>query len=191
MLERGDQPVESSSAPRRSSAASSRSRLQSTLGNILGGVALQLDGSIHVGDWVQLENGKQGKVNEIRWRHTVVETRDWDTIIVPNADAPRAEHHHPRQAQRTAASSTGCGSTSTSTSATRPSHVIDVVSDALAARADRERRASDPKPNVICYDFAKDGRDSFAYYAVRYWLTDLAVDDPTSSRVRARIYSRR
>ena len=27
----------------------------------------------------------QGKVKRIRWRHTVVETRDWDTIIVPNA----------------------------------------------------------------------------------------------------------
>jgi small-conductance mechanosensitive channel len=31
--------------------------LQSTLGNIVGGVALQLDGSIREGDWIQLENG--------------------------------------------------------------------------------------------------------------------------------------
>ena len=60
--------------------------LQTTLGNILGGVALQLDGSIHVGDWVQLADGSQGKVVTIRWRHTVVETRNWDTIIVPNAN---------------------------------------------------------------------------------------------------------
>src|SRR5690606_12552910 len=60
--------------------------LQTTLGNILGGLALQLDNSIRVGDWIQLENGKQGRVAEIHWRHTVVETRDWDTIIVPNAN---------------------------------------------------------------------------------------------------------
>src|SRR5690606_35635045 len=59
--------------------------LQSTLGNILGGIALQLDGSIHEGDWIQLENGRQGRVRAVRWRHTVVETRDWSTIIVPNA----------------------------------------------------------------------------------------------------------
>src|SRR4029077_20446178 len=59
--------------------------LQSTLGNILGGLALQLDGSIHEGDWVQLENGRQGKVRAVRWRHTVIETRDWSTIVVPNA----------------------------------------------------------------------------------------------------------
>src|SRR5690606_4216824 len=31
--------------------------------------------------------------------------------------------------------------------------------------------------------------ESFATYAVRYWLTDLAADDPTSSRVRARIFT--
>lgn len=60
--------------------------LQTTLGNILGGVALQLDGSVHVGDWIQLPDGQQGRVIAIRWRHTVVETRNWDTIIVPNAN---------------------------------------------------------------------------------------------------------
>jgi CRP-like cAMP-binding protein len=38
-------------------------------------------------------------------------------------------------------------------------------------------------------DFAKDNRDAFGYYAVRYWLKDFAFDDPTSSRVRARVYA--
>src|ERR1041385_2913444 len=59
--------------------------LQSTLGNVVGGVALQLDGSVREGDWIQLENGKQGRVRSVRWRHTVLETREWSTIIVPNA----------------------------------------------------------------------------------------------------------
>ncbi|MBM4391303.1 MAG: mechanosensitive ion channel [Deltaproteobacteria bacterium] len=44
--------------------------LQSTLGNVIGGVALQLDGSVHVGDWIQLENGRQGRVSAIRWRQS-------------------------------------------------------------------------------------------------------------------------
>ncbi|HSW82357.1 MAG TPA: mechanosensitive ion channel domain-containing protein, partial [Usitatibacter sp.] len=48
--------------------------MQDTLGNVLGGVLLQLDRSIRVGDWVQIaEVG--GRVVEIRWRHTAVETR--------------------------------------------------------------------------------------------------------------------
>jgi CRP-like cAMP-binding protein len=41
--------------------------LQATLGNILGGVALQLDGSFDVGDWLQLPDGQQGQVVAIRW----------------------------------------------------------------------------------------------------------------------------
>ena len=60
--------------------------LAPTLGNILGGVALQLDHSISEGDWLQLDANTQGRVKAIHWRHTVVETRNWGfTIIVPNA----------------------------------------------------------------------------------------------------------
>jgi small-conductance mechanosensitive channel/CRP-like cAMP-binding protein len=161
--------------------------LQATLGNILGGVALQLDGSIHVGDWIQLENGRQGRVREIHWRHTVVETRDWDTIIVPNASL-------------LAGNITILGKRDGSVVPHRewvyfnvdyrfpPSKVISVVTDALLSTP-IERVALDPKPNVVCMDFAKDNRDSMAYYAVRYWLTDLAVDAPTSSAVRTRVYA--
>ena len=69
-----------------------------------------------------------------------------------------------------------------------PTRVIEVVTEALLG-APISNVATDPKPNCICYDLAKDTRDSFGYYAVRYWLTDLAVDDPTSSAVRARVYA--
>ncbi len=161
--------------------------LQATLGNILGGVALQLDGSIHVGNWIQLDGGKQGKVKEIRWRHTVLETRDWDTIIVPNASL-------------LSSNITILGKREGASVPHRmwvyfnvdyrfsPARVISVVNDALQS-APLERVAPEPKPHAICMDFAKDNRDSFAYYAVRYWLTDLAVDDPTSSLIRTRIHA--
>jgi CRP-like cAMP-binding protein len=69
-----------------------------------------------------------------------------------------------------------------------PGEVVRVIEEALAA-APIEGVAASPLPNVVCLDFAKDGRDSFAYYAVRYWLTDLARDDPTSSRVRMRVHA--
>ena len=161
--------------------------LQTTLGNVIGGVALQLDGSVHLGDWIQLENGKQGKVREIRWRHTVVETRDWDTIVVPNASL-------------LSSNITILGKRDGRAVPHRmwvyfnvdfrypPARVIDVVTEALRG-SPIERVADEPPPNVVCLDFARDTRDSFAYYAVRYWLTDLAVDDPTSSAVRHRIHT--
>lgn len=161
--------------------------LQTTLGNIIGGVALQLDGSVHVGDWVQLESGKQGKVREIRWRHTVLETRDWDVIVVPNASL-------------LSSSITILGKRDGQKVPHRmwvyfnvdfrfpPARVIDVVGEAVRG-SPIERVAIDPPPSVVCMDFARDNRDSFAYYAVRYWLTDLAADDPTSSAVRHRVHT--
>ena len=161
--------------------------LQSTLGNILGGVALQLDGSIHEGDWIQLENGRQGRVRSIRWRHTVVETRDWSTIIVPNV-------------QLLANNIMILGKREGRSVPQRywvwfnvdfrfpPMRVVQVVTEAVNA-SPIPGVSAEPAPNVVCMDFTKEMRESFATYAVRYWLTDLAADDPTNTRVRARIYS--
>jgi small-conductance mechanosensitive channel len=161
--------------------------LQATLGNILGGVALQLDGSVHVGDWVQLADGTQGRIVAIRWRHTIVETRNWDTLVVPNSNLLSQNililgkrTGQPVQHRMWVYFHVDFRFP--------PSRVVDVVREALCA-APIEGVADDPKPSVICYDLAKDGRNSFAYYAARYWLTDLASDDPTSSRIRARIFT--
>ncbi len=160
--------------------------LQTTLGNVIGGVALQLDGSIHVGDWIALENGRQGKVKAIHWRHTVLETRDWGTLIVPNSVLLSGQiivlgkrEGHPKQYRYWIYFNVDFRYS--------PSRVMDVVNEALQ-QGSIPNVAQDPKPHCIVMDFAKDNRDSFAYYAVRYWLTDLAVDDPTSSLVRQRIY---
>jgi len=161
--------------------------LQATLGNILGGVALQLDGSIHVNDWVQLENGRQGKVKEIRWRHTVLETRDWDTIIVPNAlllanniTILGKREGEPLQQRRTimfAVDFRWSGET-----------VIGAVTEALVA--DRIRNvAATPKPYVVCFDLARDNQQSYALYGARYWLTDLSADNSTDSVIRGRIHA--
>jgi small-conductance mechanosensitive channel/CRP-like cAMP-binding protein len=161
--------------------------LQSTLGNVIGGVALQLDGSISVGDWIQLENGKQGKVKEIRWRHTVVETRDWDTVIVPNAALLAGQiivlgkrEGKPVQHRMWVYFQVDFR--------WLPSQVVDVVRTGLAA-SPIPNVAEDPPPDCIVMDLAKDGHESYGVFAVRYWLTDLQVDDPTSSRVRSRIHT--
>ena len=58
--------------------------LQDSLSNILGGLVLQIDESFSVGDWVKIEH-TAGKVKEITWRHVAIETRNWDTVIIPNS----------------------------------------------------------------------------------------------------------
>src|SRR5712671_7453040 len=160
--------------------------LQATLGNVLGGIALQLDDSIHVGDWLQLPSGQQGKVKAIRWRHTVVETRNWDTVIVPNSVLLNENililgerEDQPTQHRMWVYFNVDFRYS--------PEEVINVVEDALQSTP-VPNVAAFPPPNCICFDFARQGGESYANYAVRYWLTDLAQDDPTSSAVRVRVY---
>ncbi|WP_146653773.1 mechanosensitive ion channel family protein [Labilithrix luteola] len=161
--------------------------LQSTLGNVLGGVALQLDGSIHEGDWIQFDNGRQGRVRSIRWRHTVVETRDWSTIIVPNA-------------QLLATNITILGKRNGEAAPQRmwmyfnvdfrfaPTKVTQIVTDALTG-APIDGLADKPAPDCVCMDFAKEPGQSFITYGVRYWLPDMMRTDSTASLVRARVYA--
>ena len=58
--------------------------MQDVIGNIAGGLALQVDGSLSPGDWIRVDQ-LIGRIVEVRWRHTAIETRDWDALIVPNA----------------------------------------------------------------------------------------------------------
>jgi len=95
--------------------------LQATLGNVIGGVALQADKSIEVGDWIRLDSTPQtGIVTKIGWRHTVVETNNWDTLT----SYPTRPCSRPRSRswarEEESAFLTACGPTSTSTSGTRP-----------------------------------------------------------------------
>lgn len=51
--------------------------LQDTLGNVVGGLALQLDSTVRVGDWIRVAD-VTGRVVEIRWRSTSIETTGWE-----------------------------------------------------------------------------------------------------------------
>jgi CRP-like cAMP-binding protein len=66
---------------------------------------------------------------------------------------------------------------------TPPNDVIRAIEEAL--RADPPQNvATEPAPMVIFHGV----RDSFGVYAIRYWLTDLNVDDGTDSAVRVRAW---
>jgi CRP-like cAMP-binding protein len=69
-----------------------------------------------------------------------------------------------------------------------PTKVIQTVTEALHG-SPIPGVASDPPPNCVCMDFTREHRESFATYAVRFFLTDLAADDPTASRVRSRVFT--
>lgn len=155
--------------------------LQDTLGNVMGGVALQMEDTISVGDWIRVDQN-EGRVKEIRWRQTSIETRNWDTIVIPNSVLMRSQvvllgHRMaaPRQQRRWVYFNVDFRYT--------PSQVIATVEAALCAEP-IEHVAREPAPHCVLTDF----KDSYASYAARYWLTELALTDPTDSVVRSRIY---
>ena len=63
--------------------------MQDTLGNMLGGIAIQLDNSITIGDWIRVDD-TIGRVIDIRWRSTSIETRNWETVVIPNSALMKA-----------------------------------------------------------------------------------------------------
>jgi len=59
--------------------------LQSTLGDVFSGVALNLSKPYHPGDWLILEGGLEGRVIETNWRATQLLTEANDLAVIPNS----------------------------------------------------------------------------------------------------------
>ncbi|MGZ3440696.1 MAG: cyclic nucleotide-binding domain-containing protein, partial [Polyangia bacterium] len=151
--------------------------LQDTLGNLLSGVAMQLESSIDIGDWIRLDERPIGRVLEIRWRSTVIRTKNDDIVIIPNGLFAKGVitlfgkdglenrrwvyfnvhlRHPPNQVQK-------------------------IVADALVGTPNV---STVTPPDCITWRY----HDSWLEYAVRYRLVDYGPDDPTDSEVRKRIW---
>jgi small-conductance mechanosensitive channel/CRP-like cAMP-binding protein len=154
---------------------------QDTLGNIVTGLALQLDKSIRIGDWIKVGD-VSGRVTEIRWRYTAIETRNWETMILPNSLLVKGQvlvlgrrAGEPPLWRRWVWFNVDFRFS--------PHEVIEAVNAAIQS-APIENVATNPAPHCILMDL----HESYGRYAVRYWLIDMARDDPTDSVVRTRIY---
>ena len=151
--------------------------MQDTLGNVLGGVVLQLDDSVRVGDWVKLGD-VSGQVVDIRWRHTAIETRNRETVVVPNGWLVKNQF-------------TVIGSRRDAQPVWRrwvwfnvmldaaPTRVCEVLEDSVR-QSSIEHVAEQPAPSAVLMDVGQ----GYAKYALRYWLNQPRVDDPTDSEVR-------
>lgn len=156
--------------------------MQDTLGNILSGLSLQLDNSIKLGDWVEIDDIK-GRVSEVRWRYTAIETRDWEMVVIPNSLLMKGRFtihgrrkNQPLQWRRWVTFDVGYNYLS--------GQVIETVQNAVI-NGHIKNVADTPSPNCILMDL----NPSAAHYALRYWLTDIELDDSTDSAVRSRIYA--
>ncbi len=156
--------------------------LQETLGNLWGGIALQLDNTCRMGDWIRVE-GVTGQVVGIRWRYLAIATNNGETVIIPNSQliknrvtvlARRGDARIPWR--RDLEFQVGFG--------TAPSKVVAAIGHAVR-RAEISTVASHPPAFCTCNGFV----DSGISYGVHYWLTDLTRDLVTDSQVRVHIHA--
>jgi len=154
--------------------------LQETLGNLFGGIALQLDNTCRIGDWIRVDT-VMGQVVGIRWRYVAIATNNGETVIIPNGVlsksrvvvlARRGDERIPWRREVEFGVSYD----------TPPAQVIAAV-DAALSRAEIPNVAARPRLDVICTAF---GESAF-HYVVRYWLTDLVQDFWTDSQVRLHV----
>ncbi|WP_158600925.1 mechanosensitive ion channel family protein [Teichococcus wenyumeiae] len=76
--------------------------LRGVMADIFAGIALGLERAYRIGDWITIEGGLGGRVVEINWRSTRIETLDRVQAVVPNGriaqqritnySAPRANY---------------------------------------------------------------------------------------------------
>jgi small-conductance mechanosensitive channel/CRP-like cAMP-binding protein len=156
--------------------------MQDTLGNVLAGVAVQLDHSVRIGDWIRVDN-VSGRVRDIRWRSTLVETRNWETVVIPNSMLMKARveilgqrEGAPLQWRRILGFMVDPG--------VPPARVIAIVEDEMRELA-IPNVARTPAPSCVLKAFDEGN----LCYQLRYFLVDILEDDLTDSMVRVHLFA--
>ena len=156
--------------------------MQDTLGNLLGGLAIQIDNTIQVGDWVAID-GVQGQVRDIRWRSTLIEARNWETVVIPNSQIMKGRvqilgkrEGQPRQWRRNLRFMVD--------PRVPPARVIATLNEEMQD-VPIANVARQPAPSTVLHGFVHGNLE----YEMRYWLTDLMEDEMTDSMVRMHLFA--
>jgi len=149
--------------------------LQELLVNVIGGLALHADGAIRKGVWIKSEHGI-GKVLHVRLRHTVIQTPDNDTVLIPN-------HSLMKVAVTIISDRKRCLVRFRVGAGHRPTAVIRIVEKALRGSAIKGI-AADPKPECVVFEAHPQHID----YGIYAWVTTPGFSDAPLSRVLSRAY---
>jgi small-conductance mechanosensitive channel len=153
--------------------------LQETLGNLIAGLAIQIQRPFDVGDWVQLDPDPKriGRVIEINWRATTVMTLEEVEVIVPNGTLAKTSivnFTKPfKRSRRSVYVSVAYD--------VPPRRVHDVILEAIR---DAPGVLAEPAPSVLTNSFGDSGIE----YWIRFFTEEFDRRDGVDSGVRDRIY---
>lgn len=146
--------------------------LQEIFQDIIGGILIITDKSLHVGDIVEVD-GKVGKVFEIKLRTTRAITRDDKVIVIPNHHFISDIIYNYTQNHKTTRESIKVG-------VAYGSDVELVTKILLECVGGQPAILKNPKPFVLFEDFG----DSALLFSVNFYINDSFTDPRTKSAVR-------
>jgi small-conductance mechanosensitive channel/CRP-like cAMP-binding protein len=150
--------------------------LQDTLGNLISGVAIQIEKPFRIGNWVTI-GGKEGVVTEITWRATKITTQAGNFVIVPNSVLARdtiTNYSEPIHETRLEVD-IGVGYDQP------PNGVKSTILDAIR---DEPLLSRSHEPAVLIFDFAS----SAITYRILFWIRDFAARERARDQVLSRVF---
>jgi len=151
--------------------------LQTTLGNLFGGISLILDKTFRVGDIVQLDDGQLGEVKKVSLRSTKLRTFDNELVTVPNgklADSKIINWNMPDLKVRV---NIPFGVEYGSSVARVKKVVMEIVKK-------HKNILKDPAPQILFREMA----DSSLNFLLRFWLDDIGQKVEMKDKVITEIY---
>jgi small-conductance mechanosensitive channel/CRP-like cAMP-binding protein len=153
--------------------------LQETLGNMVAGLAIQVQHPFDVDDWIQFDSEPKhiGRVIEINWRATKIVTLDEVEVIIPNATLAKAaitNFTKPTQASRR--------SLYVQTPSHVPPHLVQrTILDAIVGSFGV---LAEPAPSVVTNALAEGNIE----YWVRFFTDQFHKRDGVDGTARDRIW---
>jgi small-conductance mechanosensitive channel/CRP-like cAMP-binding protein len=150
--------------------------LQDTLGNLVSGLAIQVEKPFRLGHWIRLAEW-EGEVSEITWRAVKVRTRDGNEVIIPNGELAKSALVNYSEPESPSRIFVDVGASYDDA----PNTVREVMLDAMR----REPLVLKvPSPHVHLVEFA----GSSVNYRAYFWIERLPQDEIVKDRVRTAIY---
>jgi small-conductance mechanosensitive channel len=158
--------------------------LQDTLSNLFAGMQILIERSVRVGDFVKIEEGIEGYVEDITWRTTRIRMLPNNIVIVPNSKMAQSMITNfylpvPHLALRIPVS-VSYGSD--------PQHVENVILDEVKKSTSAiQELIMDPEPVVR---FIPGFGDSSLDFTLIVYVKEYADQFPVQSALRKRIFNR-
>ena len=150
--------------------------LQTLFQDVLSGIFIILDQTLHIGDIVEFDDGKIGRVIDIKLRTTRALTRDDKVIVIPNHKFLTEKVYNWTQNHKTTRESIKVGVSYDSDTKLVSQLLLDTL-------IDQEGVLKNPKPFVLFEDFG----DSALLFGLYFYTSNSFGDPQIKSELRFKI----